>query len=165
MKILLAAFFSGLVFAVGLVVGGMTQASKVHDFLNVTGAWDPSLAFVMGGAIVVHFVALKWLFRRPGPLFAPRYVLPTRADVDWKLLVGSAIFGVGWGLGAVCPGPGLTLLPSGLQPAFIFVASMALAMAVFDRSQRYLQRRMPAKAVDVAATPRDPRPPMPVARP
>ena len=151
MKTLLAAFFCGVAFAIGLSVGGMTQASKVHDFLDVTGAWDPSLAFVMGGAVLVHFVTLRWVLKRPSPLLVTDFVLPTRKDLDWKLLLGSAVFGAGWGLGGVCPGPGLTLLASGLQPAIIFVVSMVLAMVLFDAWQRSATRRTPTSGVSIAA--------------
>ncbi len=129
----LAAFACGVLFAVGLAIGGMTQASKVHDFLDVSGEWDPSLAFVLGGALLVHFAALKWILRRPRPVLAQRFQLPTRQDMDAPLVVGAVLFGAGWGLAGICPGPGITLLGSGLKQALIFVVAMSVAMVGVDR--------------------------------
>lgn len=130
------AFVSGLLFATGLVVGGMTQPKKVVDFLDFFGQWDPSLAFVMGGALLVSAVAYWWTKSREEPLVASKFYIPTRADLDWKLIGGAALFGVGWGFGGYCPGPGLVGMTSGATPALGFVGGLiggVLAYKGFDR--------------------------------
>jgi uncharacterized membrane protein YedE/YeeE len=128
MKALLTSFASGLVFALGLGISGMTRPIKVIGFLDFFGAWDASLAFVMVGAIAVYFVAYRFRATMPSPLFAPKFAMPTRNDLDEKLIIGSAIFGAGWGLGGFCPGPALTSLASGAMPVFVFFVAMALGM-------------------------------------
>ena len=129
MKRDVAAFVSGIVFGAGLLVAGMTKPSKVIGFLDVAGAWDPSLAFVMIGGIAVHLALYKWIVRRPSPLAEAEFKLPTRREIDTKLVLGSAIFGVGWGLGGFCPGPGITSALRG-GPALAFVVSMLAGMAL-----------------------------------
>jgi len=131
MNILLGAFVSGLLFAIGLGLGGMTQPAKVTAFLDVTGNWDPSLALVMGGAILVYAPLYHLLRRRQAPLFAPVFSVPTRADVDLQLLGGAALFGIGWGLGGFCPGPAMVSLASGHTSVVTFVMSMLAGMSVF----------------------------------
>lgn len=124
MRNTLVAFVTGLLFAVGLAVAGMTQPQKVVAFLDFFGDWDPSLAFVMGGAILVYLPAYRIITRRRTPLFAARFLVPTRRDLDARLLVGAGLFGIDWGLGGFCPGPGLTAVGSLAAPALMFVASM-----------------------------------------
>lgn len=124
MKSGLIAFLTGLVFAVGLAIAGMTQPGKVVAFLDFFGDWDPSLAFVMGGAILVYLPAYRIITRRKTPLFSTRFLVPTRRDLDTRLLVGSAMFGVGWGLGGFCPGPALTSVGAVAPAALVFTASM-----------------------------------------
>lgn len=129
------AFVSGLLFAVGLALGGMTNPDKVQSFLDFSGAWDPSLAFVMGGAVLVYTLFFRGL--RPKmerPLLAPRFELPTRRDLDRRLLLGSALFGVGWGLGGICPGPALTALSSGGVGVVTFLGAMLLGMKLVPKS-------------------------------
>jgi uncharacterized protein len=130
MKPLLSAFAAGALFALGLGVAGMTLPSKVIGFLDITGAWDPSLAFVMIGAIATHLVLLRLIHRRAGPVFGGSFQIPTRKDIDAKLVAGAALFGIGWGLGGYCPGPALaslvTLAPAGL----VVVAAMAAGMVL-----------------------------------
>lgn len=127
----LLAYLTGLVFGVGLILAGMVDPSKVIGFLDLFGgAWDPSLAFVMMGAIAVHFVLFRVITRRASPLLDARFHLPTRTDLDAKLLGGAAIFGIGWGLGGFCPGPGLTSLGAGSVAALVFTVTMALGMWV-----------------------------------
>ncbi|MGF1469617.1 MAG: DUF6691 family protein [Sandaracinaceae bacterium] len=126
-----AAFVSGLLFAIGLVLGGMTQPAKVIGFLDVFGDWDPSLLFVMGGAVAVHFVSMRVILRRSAPLRADRFWLPTRKDLDLPLIAGSALFGVGWGLGGYCPGPGIVALGSGSVTALVFVGGLLLGFAAY----------------------------------
>jgi uncharacterized membrane protein YedE/YeeE len=124
----LTAFIAGLLFAAGLGVGGMTQPAKVVDFLDVAGNWDPSLALVMLGAVAVHATAMRGILRRRAPLFAVRFALPTRRDIDARLLVGAALFGAGWGLVGYCPGPAVTALGGGVFTAAVFVPAMIAGM-------------------------------------
>ncbi len=130
------AFISGLFFASGLVVGGMTQPKKIVDFLDVTGNWDPSLAFVMGGALLVNAVAYRWVQSQSQPFFDSDFYIPQRSDLDWKLIGGAALFGIGWGLGGYCPGPALTAVVSAQTSVLGFVGGMiggVLLYKGFDR--------------------------------
>lgn len=124
----LAAFAAGALFAIGLAVAGMTRPSKIIGFLDIAGAWDASLAFVMVGAIAVHFVAQRLIVRRGAPLFDAAFHLPTRKDIDPRLVGGAAIFGVGWGLGGLCPGPAIVVASAGSLPAIVFVVGMTMGM-------------------------------------
>ena len=128
---ILFALVSGLVFGIGLIVSEMVVPAKVLGFLDVFGAWDPSLAFVMGGAILVTAPAFAIARRMGSPILAPRFEMPTRRDLDVRLLSGAAIFGIGWGLVGLCPGPALTALGFGSGPALVFVFAMAAGMALF----------------------------------
>lgn len=123
------AIISGLLFALGLGIGGMTQPDKVLNFLDPFGDWDPSLAFVMGGAIAIY-MPVFWLAR--GRL-TPRLHLPTRKDLDLRLIVGAAMFGVGWGLVGYCPGPALVSLTTLTWPALLFGAAMFAGMRLHGR--------------------------------
>lgn len=136
MKSKLFALGAGALFAVGLAVSGMTLPSKVTGFLDVAGAWDASLAFVMMGAIAVHFVAQRIIRKRPMPLFDTKFHLPTRKDIDPRLVAGAALFGVGWGLGGYCPGPGLVSAASGSPGALVFVFGMTMGMLAEHASAR-----------------------------
>lgn len=124
MKALGSSFAAGLLFAIGLGIAGMTKPSKVVGFLDLFGAWDASLAFVMAGAIAVHLVAHRLITRRSSPLFDIRFHLPTRKDIDLPLVLGAALFGMGWGLGGFCPGPGLVAAASGAWTAIVFALGM-----------------------------------------
>lgn len=124
----IVALASGLLFGIGLVVGGMTLPSKVVGFLDFSGRWDPTLMFVMGGAVAVHALVYRLVRGRRAPIFAERFHLPTRADLDARLILGAAIFGVGWGLGGYCPGPAVTSLVSGQLEVIAFVGAMLGAM-------------------------------------
>lgn len=128
MKLSMLSLVSGLIFGVGLVLSGMTQPSKVINFLNVAGEWDPSLAFVMVGAIAVHMLAYVWVKRLPNPLLSASWHLPTQTTVDAPLLVGAILFGAGWGLGGYCPGPAIVSLVSGAQSTVLFVVAMLTGM-------------------------------------
>ncbi|QIB66268.1 DUF6691 family protein [Kineobactrum salinum] len=129
---LLLSFGSGLLFSVGLIVSQMVNPAKVLNFLDLAGNWDPTLAFVMGGAVMVT-IPLFWLvLKRPHPLFAKSFYLPTRRDVDWRLIVGSTVFGIGWGIAGLCPGPALTALASGLLPVVGFVAAMTAGAFIYQ---------------------------------
>ncbi len=144
---IIAPFLGGLVFALGLGLSGMTDANKVIGFLNLAGDWDPSLAFVMMGAIGVHLVMYRMILKRQSPLFADRFYIPTRRDISAQLLVGAALFGVGWGLGGFCPGPGLVSLVSFDPAAGVFVASMLGGMLMHSLLSLPSRRaRKPAEA-------------------
>ena len=121
---MLSFFALGALFAVGLGVSGMTQPGKVIGFLDVAGNWDPALAFVMGGAVIVTFIGYRWALGRPAPLLSPSFQVPTRRDIDAQLLIGAALFGVGWGMAGFCPGPALVALASGSTDVMIFVGAM-----------------------------------------
>jgi uncharacterized membrane protein YedE/YeeE len=127
---LLASFFCGVVFSLGLGFAGMTRPSKVIGFLDFAGAWDPSLAMVMVGAIAVYAVAYH--ARRERPLLADAFTLPSRTEIDPRLLGGAALFGVGWGLAGFCPGPAVTSLASGQADPVFFVAAMVAGMLAHD---------------------------------
>ena len=131
-----AAFISGLVFGVGLIVSGLVNPAKVMGFLDITGRWDPSLALVMAGAVAVGAVAFLIADQRTESLLHAQMRLPATQQVDARLVIGSLIFGVGWGLAGFCPGPALVALGTGLPKAVIFVASMLAGMALFELLER-----------------------------
>lgn len=124
MSLLFAAFISALIFGIGLGVSGMTLPAKVIGFLDVTGNWDPSLLAVMGGAILVHALSYRIITKRQSPVLDTKFHIPTRRDLDWKLILGSVIFGAGWGLGGFCPGPAIVGFVTVQQSVVIFVLSM-----------------------------------------
>jgi uncharacterized membrane protein YedE/YeeE len=128
MKGIAIGLATGLVFGAGLVLSGMTQPAKVLAFLDILGGWDPSLAFVMGGAIAVHFVAYRLVPRLAKPVWSGAWMLPTRRDVDTRLLLGVTLFGAGWGLGGYCPGPALTSVVSGASSTLLFTGAMLAGM-------------------------------------
>lgn len=131
---LVLAGVAGALFGVGLLVAGMTQPARVIAFLDITGAWDPALAFVMGGALTTYAVATRIVRRRRAdPWFDVTWHVPTRRDLDARLLAGAAVFGVGWGIGGLCPGPALVALGSGAMPILAFVAAMLVGMVVQRR--------------------------------
>lgn len=124
----LVALASGTIFGAGLALGGMTDPARVRGFLDLLGAWDPTLAFVMGGAVVV--MALAWLVQRrmQRPLFASAFALPNRSDLTTRLIGGSALFGVGWAIAGLCPGPGFAALAIDAPSAAIFIAALLAGM-------------------------------------
>jgi uncharacterized membrane protein YedE/YeeE len=122
----LVALTSGAVFGVGLLLSGMTDPKYILSFLDVLGDWNPRLLFVMGGAIVVHAPLVAWVRRRGTPLLAARLLIPTRRDIDAALVVGAAMFGVGWGISGFCPGPSLVALPSARPGVVVFVAALVI---------------------------------------
>ena len=127
---LLINFVIGLIFGLGLVVSGMSNPAKVLNFLDLAGSWDPSLAFVMGGAVIVTFIGYRIVLQRKAPIFDTKFHVPTRTDVDTRLIVGPALFGIGWGLGGFCPGPALTAIGLGAPGTLIFVRAMLVGMWV-----------------------------------
>lgn len=122
----LTAFFAGALLGTGLIVSGMSQPAKVLAFLDIAGAWDPSLALVMAGAIAVAFPAFAWAKRHRRTLGGDPVELPARTDIDARLIVGSVVFGIGWGLAGLCPGPALVSVGFGSLPGLAFVAAMIL---------------------------------------
>jgi uncharacterized protein len=125
-------FAIGLIFGLGLLISGMSDPAKVLNFLDLagigSGTWDPSLAFVMAGAIAVTFVGYGRVLRRPQPLFGETFHLPAKQELDLRIMTGPAIFGLGWGLAGFCPGPALTALGFGSSAALMFVAAMMVGM-------------------------------------
>lgn len=130
------AFVSGVVFALGLGLAGMTRPSKILAFLDVAGPWDPSLAFVMVGAIGVHFLFVRVARRSASPRLAPRFAWPLEKRIDGRLLLGAALFGIGWGLAGYCPGPSLVSLASLAPGVMLFVSAMAVGTFVAGRLDR-----------------------------
>ena len=131
----LSEFLIGLLFGMGLIVAGMTDPSKVIGFLDLAGAWDPSLAFVMGGAILVGLGAFAVAKKRTTSFLGGAMQLPTNSQIDKRLGVGSLLFGAGWGLAGFCPGPALVSLGTGNTKAFAFVLAMLAGMALFELMQ------------------------------
>lgn len=136
----LIAFASGLVFGLGLIISGMANPAKVLGFLDLAGAWDPSLAFVMGGAVLVTAAGFALLRRRRVSLSGEPMRWPTATRVDLRLAVGSMAFGAGWGLAGFCPGPVLVAAAAGLTEALIFVAAMVAGMAIFSVLEKFKSR-------------------------
>ena len=126
-----SAFAIGLLFGLGLLVSGMADPAKVLAFLDVTGRWDPSLAVVMASALVVSAIGYRVARRRGRPVLASRLEIPTRRDLDPRLIAGAAVFGIGWALAGLCPGPALTILTVVPAPAATFVAAMVAGMLLF----------------------------------
>ena len=125
----LSALGAGIVFGLGLAISRMVDPAKVLGFLDVAGSWDPSLAFVMGGGVGVSFVAFRVILRRSHPVFAGGFQVPTARDLDARLLGGSALFGVGWGLVGLCPGPAFASLGYGMPQSLVFIVAMVAGFA------------------------------------
>ena len=141
MKNNVAALVVGIMFAIGLGISGMTRPEKVFGFLDIFGSWDASLIFVMIGAVIVHFIAFRFIVRRKSPLFSPQWHLPTKRKITRPLIAGAFLFGVGWALAGYCPGPALTSLASFQSRPFIFFVSMIVGMLMF----RLVDRRLNIK--------------------
>ena len=123
-------FAAGLVFGIGLIISGMTDPAKVLNFLDILGPWDPSLAFVMGGASVTAFIGYRLIWRRERPVMGSQFDLPDSTAIDAPLLTGAAIFGMGWGLGGFCPGPAWTSLLIGSSGILIFLPAMLVGIVL-----------------------------------
>jgi len=130
---ILFALLAGLIFGLGLVISGMANPAKVLDFLDIAGNWDPSLAFVMLGAVVVAAIAFRVAAIRRKTLAGVSFELPALRKVDRPLIIGSIIFGLGWGLAGICPGPGFVLLGSGVTAGWIFIATLLAGLFIADR--------------------------------
>jgi uncharacterized membrane protein YedE/YeeE len=130
----LATLFSGTMFGLGLALSGMLDPVRVRGFLDVTGNWDPSLAFVMGGAFAVTTLGVAASKRMKKPAFASGFGLPTNTkQIDFRLIAGSSLFGIGWGIAGLCPGPAVSLLSTGLPIIVAFIVAMAAGMLLHDR--------------------------------
>jgi len=143
---LVISYFIGLVFGIGIAISGMANPAKVLNFFDIAGAWDPSLAFVMGGALIVAFAGYRYVLKRPAPLLSPSFQLPTRRDLDLPLIGGSAIFGVGWGIAGFCPGGALPALGTGRTEVFIFVAALLAGIVAAKGLQAVIANRARAQA-------------------
>lgn len=142
----LSSFIVGLIFGIGLIFAGMTDPSKVIGFLDIAGNWDPSLAFVMGGAILVGVVAFRFANKRTANFIGGAMHMPTKNDIDRRLVLGSLLFGAGWGMAGFCPGPAITSLGTGNPKAVIFVIAMIAGMALFELADRFLHQPRPTSA-------------------
>ena len=136
----LVALATGLLFGLGLGFAQMIDPQRVIGFLDVTGNWDPTLAFVMGGAVAVTVASFRLILRRPAPVLGGKFFVPNRGDIDRPLVLGAALFGVGWGLGGYCPGPAIAALGLGTANPVVFLIAMVLGSLAYPRLQRAFQR-------------------------
>jgi uncharacterized membrane protein YedE/YeeE len=134
--VLVVNFLLGALFSIGLSISGMVNPNKVIGFLDIFGEWDPALAFVMAGGVLLNVVLFKFILKRKNPILSPNFVVPLNSKVDKRLVVGSAMFGIGWGLGGICPGPGLANLFLFDPKAILFVISMLVGMVIFGKLNR-----------------------------
>ncbi|MCL4154783.1 UNVERIFIED_CONTAM: hypothetical protein GTU68_007767 [Idotea baltica] len=143
---LVISYLSGLIFGVGISISGMANPAKVLNFFDIAGTWDPSLAFVMGGALVVTFIGYRVVLKRPAPRLDLRFHLPGRRDLDLPLIGGSALFGIGWGIAGFCPGGALPALGTGQSDVFIFTAALLGGIIIAKLLQAVLARSTAAQA-------------------
>jgi uncharacterized membrane protein YedE/YeeE len=127
---LIFVFVTGLVFGLGIAISGMMNPAKVLTFFDLAGTWDPSLAFVMGGALVVTFAGYRLVWRRDAPLFASLFQIPTSKVIDTKLIGGSALFGIGWGIAGFCPGAAIPAIGTGRWEVLLFLGAVAVGLAL-----------------------------------
>ncbi|MGV0999662.1 MAG: DUF6691 family protein [Fluviibacter sp.] len=135
-----AAALAGLLLGIGLILSGMANPAKVVGFLDVSGPWDPSLGLVMGGGLIMGSVGFALLRRRSRTLLGEPLNLPTNHAIDRRLILGSVLFGVGWGITGICPGPGLVLLGAGIPAGGIYVASLLVGMVLYSLIERWRHR-------------------------
>jgi len=139
---LISIFAIGLIFGIGISISGMANPAKVINFFDIAGSWDPSLMFVMGGALITTFIGYRLVLPRPtGPIFESKFQLPTATDLDVRLIGGSAIFGIGWGIAGFCPGGALPALGTGRSEVFIFVAALIVGIFVARAANTALRNR------------------------
>lgn len=122
----LVGYIAGLLFGLGLTISGMTDPARVLGFLDIAGAWDPTLMFVLGGAVITNFIGYRLVLRRPHPVFDERFQLPTRQDLDIRLIGGASLFGIGWGLSGYCPGPAFASISGLSAPLFAMLVTMVM---------------------------------------
>jgi uncharacterized membrane protein YedE/YeeE len=140
---LIASYLIGLIFGVGIAISGMINPAKVINFFDVAGTWDPSLMFVMGGALVVTFIGYRLVFTRARPLLAASFQLPTKTTLDVQLLGGSALFGIGWGMTGFCPGGALPALGTGRIEVFAFVGALIVGILIAKALMALMAQRTP----------------------
>jgi uncharacterized protein len=133
---LVTSLLCGLLFGAGLVISGMSDPAKVLNFLDLAGTWDPSLIFVMGGAVITSFVGFRVLATRPRPLLGSAFHWPTHREIDMPLVAGAALFGLGWGLSGFCPGPAITAIPLLATGTIVFIPTMLVGMGLARHWQR-----------------------------
>lgn len=138
---LILTYLSGLIFGIGISISGMANPAKVLNFFDFAGTWDPSLVFVMGGAVVVTFIGYRFVLKRPAPLMDAKFRLPTRSDLDLSLIGGSAMFGIGWGIAGFCPGGALPAIGTGRSEVLIFVAALLAGIFAAKALQAALHAR------------------------
>jgi hypothetical protein len=143
---LIVLYLIGLVFGIGISISGMANPAKVLNFFDVAGTWDPSLIFVMGGALVTTFIGYRFVLKRPAPLMEGTFHLPTKTDLDARLIGGSAVFGIGWGISGFCPGGALPALGTGNLNVIAFIVSLVAGMAGARYAQDLMARAQPARA-------------------
>jgi uncharacterized membrane protein YedE/YeeE len=143
------SLITGLIFGLGLVIGGMADPAKVQNFLDVTGTFDPSLALVMGGAVAVTFVGYRIVFCERSPLFADEFHLSTAKELDSRILLGPTLFGIGWGLSGFCPGPAITSVPLMAKGTLIFVPAMLVGVGL---ARSVTQKRLPRRLETTGGT-------------
>jgi len=135
------SWLSGLIFGLGLMVSGMTNPQKVLGFLDITGTWDPSLVFVMVGGIFIATIGFFFAGKRTLSMLGMPMRIPTQRQIDRPLVIGSLIFGIGWGLAGICPGPALVLVGSGIPQGIVFVVAMIIGMGFFEGFSRYQSKQ------------------------
>ena len=143
---LVTTYLIGLVFGVGIAISGMANPAKVLNFFDIAGTWDPSLMFVMGGALVTTFIGYKLVFGRTAPVFEDRFGVPTSRTLDARLVGGSAVFGIGWGIAGFCPGGALPALGTGRWEVFAFTAALVAGIVIAQFFQSSTGRPNPAAA-------------------
>lgn len=137
MKNNIIALFAGMIFGLGLAISEMVNPARVIGFLDVTGNWDPTLAFVMGGALSVTFILFPFILKRSQPVLTEKYFLPDKKDIDKKLLIGSSLFGIGWGIAGFCPGPAITALITFSPDVILFVVTMIIGLRIGIYVEKY----------------------------
>lgn len=147
---ILSVYLIGLVFGIGIVISGMANPAKVLNFFDFFGTWDPSLVFVMGGAVTVAFIGYRLVLPRPRPLFEGRFQLPTATRLDAKLIGGSAVFGIGWGISGFCPGGALPALGTGMTEVFLFTAALLAGIFAAKGLQAWMRSRQSQAATSGA---------------
>jgi len=140
-------FIAGLIFGLGLLISGIANPAKVQNFLDLAGTFDPSLIFVMLGAVVVTFVGYRLVLRLPRPLLAEKFLVPTLKEIDGRLVVGAGLFGIGWGLSGFCPGPAITSIPLLAKGTLIFVPVMIVGIGL----ARLLTQTVPRRIIFAAS--------------
>lgn len=143
---LLSLYLTGLIFGIGISISGMSNPAKVINFFDFAGTWDPSLLFVMASALVVTFIGYRLVLRQPAPLLEQRFNLPTNRKLDARLIGGSAVFGIGWGIAGFCPGGALPALGTGEPSVFIFVAATLVGIVLAKTAMNILDARAKALA-------------------